>query len=127
MAPASRTQSATDAAAARAPTSVAIDQHAHELPDQHERTPAALLETAERHRRLDTKLLGLSPTHRTVLVLRDVEGLSYDEIASVAGMPLGSVKARLHRARAEFIDALRRNTYDWEIPRDPRRRGADPG
>jgi DNA-directed RNA polymerase specialized sigma24 family protein len=53
-----------------------------------------------------------------VLVLRDLEGLTYDEIATTTGMPLGSVKGRLHRARAELIDALRRNTYDWELPDD---------
>ena len=73
--------------------------------------------SAERLRRLDVKLKALSPPHRTVLVLRDIEGLSYEEIATVADMPLGSVKARLHRARAEFIDTLRHNTYDWELPR----------
>jgi RNA polymerase sigma-70 factor (ECF subfamily) len=52
-----------------------------------------------------------------VLVLRDVEGLSYEEIATVTESPLGSVKGRLHRARAELIDVLRHNTYDWELPR----------
>ena len=80
------------------------------------RTPADELETQERLRRLDIKLKGLSPEHRTVLVLRDVEGLSYDEIALVTGMPLGSVKARLHRARNALIELLRTNTYDWELP-----------
>lgn len=80
------------------------------------RTPADELETQERIRRLDVKLKGLSPEHRTVLVLRDVEGLTYDEIALVTGMPLGSVKARLHRARNDLIELLRTNTYDWELP-----------
>ena len=51
-----------------------------------------------------------------MLVLRDVEGLSYEEIALVTGMPLGSVKARLHRARNDLIHLLRTNTYDWELP-----------
>lgn len=79
--------------------------------------PAEHLERRERRDRLDTKLKGLSRGHRTVLVLRDIEGLSYDEIARVTDAPLGSVKARLHRAREEFIELLRANTYDWELPR----------
>ena len=51
-----------------------------------------------------------------MLVLRDLEGLAYDEIADVTGTPLGSVKGRLHRARGELIEILRANTYDWELP-----------
>jgi RNA polymerase sigma-70 factor (ECF subfamily) len=79
--------------------------------------PAERLERAERLRRLDTKVKALSPGHRAVLVLRDIEGLSYEEIARVTDSPVGSVKARLHRAREEFIDVLRHNTYDWELPK----------
>src|SRR4051812_25613442 len=109
--------SAVDVLGARRDVSLPLDETALEVPDAGERTPAARLERAERQRRLDIKLKALSPQHRTVLVLRDIEGLSYDEIATVAEMPLGSVKARLHRARAEFIDALRHNTYDWDLPR----------
>jgi RNA polymerase sigma-70 factor, ECF subfamily len=81
-----------------------------------ERTPARLLEERERRDRLAGKLRLLRPEHRAVLVLRDLEGLSYEEIAVATGMPMGSVKGRLHRARAELIDVLRRNAYDWELP-----------
>lgn len=81
-------------------------------------TPADAVEARERRRRLGVKVKGLSPQHRAVLVLRDIEGLSYDEIAQVTDAPVGSVKARLHRARGELIDLLRRNTYDWELPRE---------
>ena len=81
------------------------------------KTPAQRLEERERRERLELKLRGLRPEHRAVLVLRDVEGLSYEEIASVTESPLGSVKGRLHRARAELIDLLRNNTSDWELPR----------
>jgi RNA polymerase sigma-70 factor (ECF subfamily) len=88
-----------------------------DAPDGLGGTPAERLERRERLRRLDSKLKGLSPAHRMVLVLRDVEGLSYEEIARVTDTPLGSVKARLHRARGELIDLLQRNTYDWELPR----------
>ena len=79
-------------------------------------TPADALEAAERRERLERKLVGLSPAHRTVLVLREIEGLSYEEIAEITDTPLGSVKARLFRARNELADMLRHNTYDWGVP-----------
>jgi RNA polymerase sigma-70 factor, ECF subfamily len=81
------------------------------------RQPADQLELRERIERLQRKLRGLAPNHRAVLVLRDAEGLSYEEIAAITDTPLGSVKGRLHRAREEFIEMLRSNTYDWELPR----------
>lgn len=79
-------------------------------------TPSDALERSEQRARLGTKLAQLTPAHRAVLVLRDLEGLSYAEIADATGMPLGSVKARLHRGRAELIELLRSNTYDWRLP-----------
>jgi RNA polymerase sigma-70 factor, ECF subfamily len=81
------------------------------------RPPAESLELRERIERIERKLRGLSPQHRVVLMLRDAEGLSYEEIADITDTPLGSVKGRLHRARAEFIAMLRANTYDWELSR----------
>ena len=81
-----------------------------------QRSPVSLLESSERRSRLEGKIRLLRPEHRAVLVLRDVEGLSYEEIGGITEMPLGSVKGRLHRAREELIDLLRRNTYDWELP-----------
>jgi RNA polymerase sigma-70 factor, ECF subfamily len=80
------------------------------------RPPADRMEVRERVERLERKLRGLSYHHRVVLVLRDAEGMSYEEIAAITDTPLGSVKGRLHRARREFIEMLRGNTYDWELP-----------
>jgi RNA polymerase sigma-70 factor, ECF subfamily len=80
------------------------------------RRPADELEVSERAERLALKLHEVQPSHRTVLVLRDVEGLSYQEIAQITDAPIGSVKGRLHRARRELIEILRQNTYDWELP-----------
>jgi RNA polymerase sigma-70 factor (ECF subfamily) len=80
------------------------------------RAPAELLELHERIERLERKLHGLSYEHRAVLVLRDAEGFSYEEIADITDSPLGTVKGRLHRARREFIEMLRANSYDWELP-----------
>lgn len=98
--------------------SVADEAPAAERPVQ-ARPPAERLERRERRDRLEGKLAQLAPAHRAVLVLRDVEGLTYEEIATVTDAPLGSVKGRLHRARRELIELLRTNTYDWELPRDP--------
>jgi RNA polymerase sigma-70 factor (ECF subfamily) len=44
----------------------------------------------------------IDPEFREVLVLRDVEDLSYEEIAAVTGLPDGTVKSRIHRARAQL-------------------------
>jgi RNA polymerase sigma-70 factor, ECF subfamily len=88
------------------------DGHEHEVA----RLPAERLESRERIARLESKLRGLSPEGRVALVLRDIEGLTYDEIASVTGAPLGTVKVRLFRARRDLIEMLRHNTYDWELP-----------
>jgi RNA polymerase sigma-70 factor, ECF subfamily len=79
--------------------------------------PAMALERSERTERMEGKIRLLRVEHRSVLVLRDVEGLSYEEIAGATETPIGSVKGRLHRARAELIELLRNNTYDWELPR----------
>lgn len=80
------------------------------------RQPASELERREREQRLERKLRLLRSDYRSLLVLRDLEELPYEEIAQVLDLPLGTVKGRLHRARAELIDLLRNNTYDWELP-----------
>ena len=82
-----------------------------------QRLPAERLERRERAERLEIKLRRLRYEHRAVLVLRDLEGLSYEQIAVATETPVGTVKGRLHRARGELIDLLRANTYDWELPR----------
>ena len=51
---------------------------------------------------IQTALARLEPEFREVLVLRDVEGLSYDEIGAITGSPEGTVKSRLHRGRAQL-------------------------
>lgn len=49
----------------------------------------------------------LPPRHRTVVLLRDVQGLSYQEIADVAGCSLGTVMSRLHYARRKLKERIR--------------------
>lgn len=55
---------------------------------------------------LDAALRELSAEHREVVVLRELDGMSYEEIAGVLGVPRGTVESRLHRARAELRQRL---------------------
>jgi RNA polymerase sigma-70 factor (ECF subfamily) len=55
-------------------------------------------------------LADLDEAHREIIVLRDFEGLSYDEIASVLGVPRGTVMSRLHRARRRLAEDVRVRT-----------------
>ncbi|MBT2456638.1 RNA polymerase sigma factor [Streptomyces sp. ISL-86] len=54
---------------------------------------------------IDDVLARLSPDHRAVLVLRDVEGLDEESAAALLGVPAGTAKSRLHRARSSFRKA----------------------
>jgi len=109
---------AVDHLSRRRPEPVEVASEEHEA-TEHEvrRLPAERLESRERIDRLEAKLRVLSPEHRVALVLRDIEGLSYEEIAGITQAPLGTVKTRLFRARRDLIEMLRTNTYDWELPR----------
>jgi RNA polymerase sigma-70 factor, ECF subfamily len=51
-------------------------------------------------------LAGLSPEHRSVFLLHEAEGLSYQEVADALGCPIGTVMSRLHRARARLLEDL---------------------
>jgi len=68
--------------------------------------PADHVARRERDERLEAALAGLSEDHRAVLVLRAVEDLSYAEIATVLGVPPGTVMSRLARARGELKKRL---------------------
>lgn len=59
-------------------------------------------ETAEARLDLATMLASLSPDHRAVIVLRELQGMTYEEMASVLGVPRGTVESRLHRARDQL-------------------------
>ena len=55
---------------------------------------------------MQAALDSLNEQHRAALLLADVEGLDYDQIAQVLSLPLGTVRSRLHRARAKMRAAL---------------------
>ncbi len=56
---------------------------------------------------LHAALAKLSAEHQEVLVLREFEQQSYEEIAETLGVPRGTVESRLHRARAELREKLK--------------------
>lgn len=68
--------------------------------------PESGLERTEDERVLADAMAKLSAEHRTVLVLKDIDGLKYEEIAEVMGVPIGTVRSRLHRARSELKSLL---------------------
>lgn len=77
----------------------------------------ALLERLERGETASLvreALASLTPEHRDILTLCDVEGLTYDQIASVAGIPKGTVRSRVSRAREALRRALCQGPLELE-------------
>jgi RNA polymerase sigma-70 factor (ECF subfamily) len=69
-------------------------------------TPVDELQRREQAQQIRQALNGLSEEHRTILVLRGVDGFDYDRIAEILELNAGTVRSRLHRARLEFRDQL---------------------
>jgi len=69
--------------------------------------PGERLEQEELAGQLRAALDTLSDEHRTVLVLRDIDGRGYDEIAEILELPVGTVRSRLHRGRMHLREQLR--------------------
>src|SRR5680860_624402 len=86
--------------------------------DAHDRLPGREIgpERAFEHANLDLDvqqaLAGLPPDFRAAVVLCDVEGLSYEEIAATLGIKLGTVRSRIHRGRAQLREALAHRAPD---------------
>ena len=55
---------------------------------------------------LEAGLARLAATDRAILVLRELHGLSYDEMSEILGLPMGTVKSRLHGARKKILEQL---------------------
>lgn len=68
--------------------------------------PGAALERNEDEAQLQHAMSRLSQEHQEVLILKDIEGLKYEEIAEILGVPIGTIRSRLHRARLELRELL---------------------
>jgi RNA polymerase sigma-70 factor (ECF subfamily) len=72
----------------------------------HGETPLDEMEARELGTAIERAIAGLRPEYRSCILLRHVEGRSYEEIAATLDLPLGTVKTYIHRARHELRDAL---------------------
>jgi RNA polymerase sigma-70 factor (ECF subfamily) len=98
---------------------ISLDEHRESATEAAEvlasaKTPYEALEQAERQESVERALASLAQPYRTVVVLREIDGLSYDEIAHVLGVAEGTVKSRLMRGR----ELLRRKLANTFAPRN---------
>jgi len=81
-----------------------------------EADPQVQFESSELENALQKSISSLPPMYRTVLVLVDVEGLSYEEAAMTARIPIGTVKSRLARARSQMRTSLQASGELLPVP-----------
>lgn len=90
-------QDDVDAMAERAPLSAAKGVSVGDISRPDELVEGMQLEVIVKH-----AISQIDPEFREVLILRDVEDMAYEEIAAVTGLPDGTVKSRIHRARGQL-------------------------
>lgn len=83
--------------------------------DPRDNDPSGPLERSERDQLIQNALNTLAPDHRAVVVMKEFDGLRYEEIGAILGVPVGTVRSRLHRARCELRDLLH-DLVDEELP-----------
>lgn len=88
------------------------DGHPYDLPDEHiGSNPEAAYRRREEIEAVWHGISELSPTFRQVLILRDMEGLTYHEIARMLGTSEGTVKSRVFRAREKLKNILKKRNF----------------
>ncbi len=81
------------------------DQIPREIKDYGE-SPEEKVERKELRNYIESALNSVTYEHRTMIVLRDIQGLSYEEIAEIVKCPAGTVKSRINRARKALKELL---------------------
>jgi RNA polymerase sigma factor (sigma-70 family) len=97
------------------------DDMAHRLPGS-EPTPAQAFDDAHLDGDVQAALKALPPEYRAAVVLCDIEGFSYEEIAATLGVKLGTVRSRIHRGRAQLRAALEHRRPPLAAAEHPRTR-----
>ena len=88
-----------------AASAIEVEATSFDVPGQGE-TALEEIEARELGSAIERAIARLRPEYRACILLRHVEGRSYEEIASTLDLPLGTVKTYIHRARHELRDAL---------------------
>ena len=70
--------------------------------------PETLLASKQIQKIVQDAINDLDPDHKEIVILRDIEGFSYEEIAQMLGLPEGTTKSRLHRARMVVKEKLKK-------------------
>jgi RNA polymerase sigma-70 factor (ECF subfamily) len=83
-----------------------LEDDSWQPPAGEEADPVHTALTTERHRAINDALATITDDQRTAIVLFDVEGYDYQEIADMTGVSLGTVKSRIHRGRLALRDRL---------------------
>lgn len=87
------------------------EEYEFQLPDTGPE-PDTVLERKEALERLEEVINDLPPHYKAITLLRHDQQMSYEEIAQVLSLPLGTVKARIHRARQQIQQMLAVRSYD---------------
>ncbi len=82
----------------------------------HELGPEQKMDQSQLKGQLACALSQLSDEHRSVLVLHDVEGYRLTELQDMLGVPIGTLKSRVHRARARLRDLVQVSSLDDQVP-----------
>lgn len=91
---------------------VPLDDAAGDAAAHPDAGPERRAQAAQELRRLEAALARLTPEHREILLLREIEDLSYEELASALALTVGTVKSRLARARAALIEESKSSRSD---------------
>lgn len=94
--------------------SIGDDESSWEIPDESYR-PDEMVDSTRIAQDVQKALLSISPSYREMVVLRDVQQLTYEEIAVITNTEMGTVKSRINRGRAQ-LQVLLRSLYNEVFP-----------
>lgn len=88
---------------------ISDEEVAHDIPDNRYR-PDKMLDNSLKEKAIQEALLKISETYREMVILRDIQELTYEEISEISGLPVGTVKSRINRGRVQ-LQKLLKNIY----------------